>query len=77
MTDGVAAVLGLLEGYLGDRKRGAGLLVVRGGRFHTPRCPFGQHLTPGLGGDPCSKRCAQIDAAIAASAAWLQERGIP
>lgn len=80
MTDQAAEVVGgLLEGYFGDekRERGAGLLVVRGGRFHTPRCPEGQWLTPGLRGDPCSARCAQIDGAIALASVWLAERGIP
>lgn len=74
-------VLSLCRVLLGDptkrntrgQRTDHGLLsLVIDGYQHSPRCPFGQHLTPGLGGDPCSDRCRAAHAAIDLAGAWLR-----
>lgn len=78
--DAESVILRLCAVLLGNPRkpgdRGLMSLVIDGER-HTPKCPFGQYLTPGLGGDPCSERCLDAQEAISQAAAWLREHETP
>lgn len=77
LDEAEAVILDLCAVLLGDPTRPGdrGLLnLVIDGRQHAPRCPFGQWLTPGLGGDPCSSRCVAAHEAISAAERWLMAR---
>lgn len=75
LDEAESVILGLSAVLLGGDDRGAGLLRKRvDDRFHTARCPIGQYLTPGLGGDPCSDRCIAAREALDAATRWLRAR---
>lgn len=74
----VLALLGVVIGFEpGDR--GYMSLVINGVQ-HTPKCPFGQWLTPNgprPQGDPCSERCETAQWAVSLAVAWLVARREP
>jgi hypothetical protein len=68
----IVALLGVVIGF--DEKDHGYMSLVIDGDQHTPRCAFGQWLTPGgprPEGDPCSERCVTARAAVDMALEWL------
>src|SRR6478609_1446297 len=73
------AILYLIFVLRGDGQTDHGLMShMVNGEQHIERCQRGMWITPGLRGDPCSKRCLQVQDALDMATRWLwASRGQP